>query len=267
MLTLYHGGGAGDFHLNDEPFSDEQWERIKETTCRLLRARQSNEAAELLEKISFSLFDATNNFGDEFNVLFALIPFEPYLKLSEEYKEYRIKAAASTLSQTLSETCSHYVRFIAVGLDTNNSASESIAMPTLQVTSHVVERALADAEKLIRTRDAISGVDRVHTAFHGYLRAVVSKMGIEADKDASTTQLFKIIRENHSAFTARASTGDEVNKIVRATATILDALNPIRNRSSIAHPNDDLIEEPEAMLVINATRTLLHYLDAKIGSG
>jgi hypothetical protein len=41
------------------------------------------------------------------------------------------------------------------------------------------------------------------------------------------------------------------------------SLNPIRNNASVAHPNEELLNKEEAMLVINVTRTLLHYLDAK----
>lgn len=48
-------------------------------------------------------------------------------------------------------------------------------------------------------------------------------------------------------------------------ASAVDALNPIRNNASVAHPNAALLAEPEAMLVINSVRTLLHYLDSKIG--
>jgi hypothetical protein len=47
-------------------------------------------------------------------------------------------------------------------------------------------------------------------------------------------------------------------------AQIVDVLNPVRNQKSMAHPNEDLLEEPEAMLVANAVRTLLHYLNAKL---
>ena len=265
MLTLYHGGGATDFYLENESFSDEQWERVKQATCRLLRAKGSNRAAELLENLPFKLLAAMNGFGDDFSVLIAHLPFEPYLRLSETYEDYDTQVAASTISQTLHETCSRFARFVVVDLDTNSSP-EPVTTPTLQVTSQVVERALEDAEQLIRTRDAISGVDRVHTAFHGYLRAVVAKMGVEFDKDASVTQLFKLIRESHPAFSGNLAK-EEVTKILRATSAILDALNPIRNRASVAHPNENLIEEPEAMLVINIVRTLLHYLNAKIGSG
>jgi hypothetical protein len=43
----------------------------------------------------------------------------------------------------------------------------------------------------------------------------------------------------------------------------MDALNPARNRGSIAHPNDELLDSDEAMLFINAARTVLQFLDAK----
>jgi hypothetical protein len=37
----------------------------------------------------------------------------------------------------------------------------------------------------------------------------------------------------------------------------MDALNPVRNRATVAHPNAELLEKEEAMLVINVARTLL----------
>jgi hypothetical protein len=37
----------------------------------------------------------------------------------------------------------------------------------------------------------------------------------------------------------------------------------LRNQASVAHPNVDLLAEPEAMLFINSVRCLLHYLNAK----
>jgi hypothetical protein len=37
----------------------------------------------------------------------------------------------------------------------------------------------------------------------------------------------------------------------------------LRNKASVAHPNPVLLPEPEAMLVVNSVRTILHYLDEK----
>ena len=52
--------------------------------------------------------------------------------------------------------------------------------------------------------------------------------------------------------------------VLNASASILDALLPVRNQGSMAHPNAELLGEPEARLIINVGRTLLNYLDAKL---
>jgi len=42
------------------------------------------------------------------------------------------------------------------------------------------------------------------------------------------------------------------------------SLNPIRDQGSLAHPNEALLDEPEATLVINTVRTLMIYLEGKL---
>jgi len=46
-------------------------------------------------------------------------------------------------------------------------------------------------------------------------------------------------------------------------ASIVDTVNSIRNRSSLVHPTDRLLEQPEALLVIYMVRTMIHYIDAR----
>lgn len=139
-----------------------------------------------------------------------------------------------------------------------------VAPPELRITSDVVERALRDAQELLRTTGASSGVDRIHTALHGYLREVCSDAGLSIAEEASLTEVFKQIRESHPAFSNLGPRSDEILRIIRALATILDAFNTLRNRASVAHPNSELLPEPEAMLVINSARSILHYIDQKI---
>lgn len=71
------------------------------------------------------------------------------------------------------------------------------APPT--ITSAVVERALADAETLLRQQGPTSAVDRVHTALYGYLLAACQGLGIELQDDATNTKLLKLLRKNHPA--------------------------------------------------------------------
>ena len=60
--------------------------------------------------------------------------------------------------------------------------------------------------------------------------------------------------------------GQDIETVLRASGSILDALNPVRNNASVAHPNEDLLGREEAELVINVGRSLLSYLDAKLGT-
>jgi hypothetical protein len=76
--------------------------------------------------------------------------------------------------------------------------------------------------------------------------------------------LLKLIRQHHPRLTSPATRADDINKILNSFAAVLDALNPIRNQASVAHPNTDLLDEPEAMLVVNAARTILNYLEARL---
>lgn len=132
------------------------------------------------------------------------------------------------------------------------------------ITSSTVERAIRDAETLIRESGATSGVDRIHTLLHGYLKAVCHDHGIAHDGDASMTVLFKRLREQHSAFADSGPRAQDVTQVLRGLAQVMDALNPIRNNASMAHPNESLLDGAEAMLVINAARTVLHYIDQKL---
>ncbi len=139
-----------------------------------------------------------------------------------------------------------------------------IANPSPRITSQVVQRAISDAETLLKTTGASSAVDRVHTALHGYLMAVCDTEAITYQDDASLTVVFKALRTAHPLFQPHGARAGDITQVLRALASILDALNPVRNKASVAHPNQELLDKPEATLVINAARTILHYLDEKL---
>ena len=144
-------------------------------------------------------------------------------------------------------------------------AGGGVLSPALAKPSEVVERALSDAEHLITRSGAVSGIDRLHTALHGYLKQACSEAGIlPLDKDPELTRLFKQLRENHPKFMARGARADDIATMHNALASIVAVLNPIRNRASVAHPNEILLDAAEAHLVVNCVRTLLHYLEAKL---
>ena len=130
--------------------------------------------------------------------------------------------------------------------------------------SAVVSRAISDAEALLKATGATSGVDRVHTALHGYLIALCNAVGIDHAPDAPMTALLKALRREHPRFQDLGPRAADIERVLNGCATIMDALNPLRNRASVAHPNELLLPPDEARLVINIARTLLGYLAAKL---
>jgi hypothetical protein len=144
-------------------------------------------------------------------------------------------------------------------------ASASVTKPALKITSLTVERAIADAEVLLMTTGPSSAVDRVHTALHGYMKTICNDFKILYSNNASITVLFGLIRRSHPALNTKGENQELIVKILRGLSQVIDALNPARNTASMAHPNECLLSEPEAILVINSTRTILQYLDAKLG--
>ncbi len=134
----------------------------------------------------------------------------------------------------------------------------------LEQASEVVRRALDDAAILLRTSGPQSAVDRAHTAMHGYLHALCDEADVTTTGDRPTmNQLFKALRGAHPALTELGYRAEDITRVLSSMASILDALNPVRNNASVAHPNQQLLGEPEATLVINTVRTLLNYLEDK----
>ena len=261
MIRLFEGSGSREIQLLDQSIPGPEWDRLKGVVVRLLERRGNHEAAEFLRKHPFVVHEGTNGFGDEFNVLYMRAPLDLYVELAEMAEDVQARWTFRAIAEAVTEV-GKYIRFIAVELETS-AGPEVVAPPLLEITSDVVERALRDAEQLLATVGATSGVDRVHTAFHGYLRAVANRAGLAVSDSASVTELFKAIRERHPNFQQSRPRQGDIDKVTRSLASIVDALNPVRNLASVAHPNESLLEEPEAMLVINSVRSLLHYLNSR----
>jgi len=142
-----------------------------------------------------------------------------------------------------------------------------VPMAPLAFTSEVVVRALDDAETLLKSSGPTSAVDRVHTALHGHLRFLCDEAGIDYDRDDTMVALLKKLRQQHPRLSDLGARAQDIEAVLRASGSILDALNPVRNNATVAHPNDDLLGREEAQLVINVGRSLLVYLDSKIALG
>jgi HEPN domain-containing protein len=266
MHYLYHGGGADITEIGEPLVSDGEWQTTKVAASRLLSARRQTAAANLLTRVPFAWVGADNFFGDEFSVLHAVVPVEQYVALQEAKLNKTIEHPFEAIAKTISEISPSrpFVRFVVATLDTEDDSALSVAPPSPKITSESVDSALADAELLARSRGPSSAVDRAHTAVHAYLRAALARTGQVPAPRSSATELIKQLRERDPRLRALVDGGEEAKRIVMALTSIIDAAGTLRNNSSAAHPSASILQRPEAMLVINAAKSLIHYLDAKL---
>ena len=134
-------------------------------------------------------------------------------------------------------------------------------------TSEVVVRALDDAETLLQSSGPESAVDRVHTALHGHLGFLCDEAHIAYGREDTMVGLLKKLRKEHPNLRDLGARAQDIDTVLKASGSTLDALNPVRNNASVAHPNAVLLGREEALLVINIGRSLLVYLDSKIALG
>ena len=140
---------------------------------------------------------------------------------------------------------------------------QAVAHEQLTITNETVERAIQDTKILIEKNGATSGVDRIHTALHGYLKEVCKQAGIALTDDENLTQVFKKLKANHPKLQQGGHRQGDIDQIISSFSNTLDKLNPIRNKASLSHPNEELLEEDEAMFVVNSAQTVLNYLNRK----
>lgn len=131
-------------------------------------------------------------------------------------------------------------------------------------TSDVVLRAIDDAETLLQRGGPTSAVDRMHTALHGHLRYLCDEAGIHYEREATMVALLRMLRREHPSFQDLGPRGQDIERVLNASGSILDVLNPVRNTASVAHPNEQLLGRNEAQLVVNVGRSLITYIDSKV---
>ena len=262
MLTIYHGSGSGSFRLGSLKQAGLEWAALRDTLLKLLATRGNRDAASFLSKYPFSLYVGENDFGDKFSVLYSDVSLDQYVDVDGYRRTLEGRNALQSIARTMTEL-GEYVRFIAIGIKTTDAPSP-VSQPVLENPTATVERALIDAEQLLTAVGPVSAADRAHTALHGYLYDLGLRLNlIEADEDRpDITRLFKLLRGSNIFVGSTHSPHAE--KVAQGLAVAMDALNPIRNKGTLAHPTADLVTEAEAMLTINAARSILHYLDAVV---
>lgn len=136
-----------------------------------------------------------------------------------------------------------------------------VPTPSIEGAPAIVEHALLDAELAVAERRSASAIDRLHTGLQAYARELCVRRQIEPPPDATLPRIVSLLWESVDHAGARP----EAKKVLRSLGAVSEALTELRNHASPAHPNA-LADEADALLAVNAARTLLTYLRDRFDS-
>jgi hypothetical protein len=171
MIVLY---GKGGFQVLDPELAKEEQETLLYNASKLLRARGYPSAAGLLERILFDVYNATNDFNDEFCVLFANLPLPQYEEMRELSEDDEGKIAFRIIADVITEI-GPYIRFVACDLtkETPNDKWQKIISKHMQDDAVFLNKTLPVA--------VCSVVNEVLTGSHATLNALFKSAGAPGD--------------------------------------------------------------------------------------
>lgn len=142
------------------------------------------------------------------------------------------------------------------------TSHEVIDFSGISVTG-VVTKAIEDAEIFMRDGKYDSAFDRVHTAFHGYLKKKLDDLNEPYEESDTLNQLYNKLHAYMSSNIVTDQSGI-IRTALRSASGIISSINDLRNRHSLAHPNVSIITSREAKLCIKLVKDLTDYIELVI---
>lgn len=130
--------------------------------------------------------------------------------------------------------------------------------------SDVIAKAINDAEQFMMVGKYDSAFDRMHTAFHGYLRKILDNKAVKYEESDTLTQLYTKLHDKVATEIGSPEIAELVKKTMRSSSGAIAAINEMRNRHSLSHPNDYIIDKREAEFAIRIIKNISDYINEVI---
>lgn len=177
--------------------------------------------------------------------------------LAEWWEEVKYMAHPAERQQYISELFSPLINTLRDSAESD----DNINFQQAAARSDIVLKAVEDAEVFIREGKYDSAVDRIHTAFHGYLRQLLIEHDIACGTGEGLPVLYSKLHGQYSRVIQPSEIGERVKSILRSGSGMINTINELRNNNTIVHPNGHLIQKREAKLVIRLVNAIMDYIE------
>jgi hypothetical protein len=258
MKILLSSGGSNEI-IKTRSRPADTWVELKGQVLRLLKGRKQERSFKVLSLVNFELCDGTNGFDDEFQYLHSALRLDRYVSICSKEGDSGFCAALKSIKDTFEELSDLNIRFIAVSLKGKESTISSIDLPHIENADQTLKTAIEEFRASIQSEKYLPCVDRLHTAFHAFLKKKALDSGCTLTGNEGVTKIYSMLRQSRDL-----SESPSVDKILKMIATIVNEFNEVRNHNSLAHPNQELLSEDDALFVVNCISAVFHFLNAKL---
>lgn len=140
---------------------------------------------------------------------------------------------------------------------------ENINFSNISLTA-VISKAISDAELFMQQGKYDSAFDRIHTAFHGYLRKVLDNKGVSYEESDTLSQLYTKLHDKIESEISSPDIAELVKKTIRSSSGSIAAINEMRNKHSLVHPNTSILDKREALFAIKIVKDVTDYINEVI---
>lgn len=127
-----------------------------------------------------------------------------------------------------------------------------------KANNDILKLAIEDANKFMYEGNYTSALDRVHTFFMGYIRENLRSKGIEYTENETLNQLFKKI---YSFYESEKLIDKKIGTILKSMTGAISSINDLRNKNSLSHPNENIVNNRDAKLAIETVKMITNYLE------
>ena len=202
--------------------NNQYWNQMISDGIRFLQEQNNDAAAAVLKKAAFDVEHAYHDswrWGTDYWALVLYLKKRDYMDLGEkkDQAERDIMSALVPLQKGSRDLLSTVLIRPAIEQDVDWTE----VLP--------FQKAIEDAELLLREEKYDSAFDRIRTAFSDYIK--------------------------------QADAGDRTSAILRSIGEIIDTINESGNTDTAAHPDEQAIEKREAQLVIGLAISIVEYIE------
>lgn len=241
--------------MNDIDFKNTMVASLKTDTFRISNKLEITSALE------------SSNLYIEYTGIFTRIEWNTFcavLHLQVDLKYYDLcvqtkKEILSLANKIFGKQDDYYLTEIDIGIKVISNGMFSF--DEIKYDSATIEKAFNDAEMFISQNNYSSAIDRVHTAYHGYLREKLTELEIEFSDDDSLTQLYSKLHNNYIS-EREGKFSEVIKRTIRSASSVIDTFNEVRNNYSLSHPNSEILDNDDAKLLIKLVKAIFEYIES-----